>query len=378
MPRVQNLRFAYSDLVSLDNFIIGRTTDVISSSFVHGGALKYNGERKLEKLTEYAIQMSGSPVHNVDTDSQFEDLFKAHDVNLVYVRDAKNDNSQLNLLEKVAPQFMETIPFYTTTDRKTALRFRLKESDLPAAVIVKDGTYHVYQEKDISDIASWVHQERTPLVTRILPHNSRSIFKGSQVVVLGITNPDDTDSEFKLREMAKIYRDEQQGKDLTFAVMDGKLYGNYVSRAYGIYSNKLPSIIVLDPKNQVYYNRHANEEPFSFNNPDEILQSIKALDTLTSISTAPSKAMNVLERVFTTFGEHWILFTTILAGFFGVMFWLLTQDEPVRLTTEQIKEVAKEEVEKREVEEEIAKRASKEEIAERESKEEVKTDKKDK
>jgi thiol-disulfide isomerase/thioredoxin len=352
MPRIQSDRFTYFDLVSLDVLLYYRKLTRSSFSFVYGGTLKYTGERKLEKLAEYALKMSGSPVHNVDTDSEFEDLFKARDVNLVYVRNAKNDNNQLTLLEKVAPQFMETIPFYTTTDRKTALRFQLKESDLPAAVIVKDGTYYVYQDQGIEGVASWVHQERSPLVTRILPHNSNSIFKGKQMVVVGITDPDDTDSEFKLREMAKIYRDEQQGKDLTFALMDGKLYGNYVSRAYGIYSNKLPSIVVLDPKNQVYYNRHANEEPFSINNPDEILQSIKAPDTLKGVSTAPSKAMGVLERTFIKFGEHWIIFTTILFGLFGVMFWLLTQDEPARLTTEQIKEIAKKEVEERKDKEE--------------------------
>lgn len=321
-------------------------------SFVHGGTLKYTGERKLEKLVDYAVRMSGSPVHNVHTDSEFEDLFKSRDVNLVYVRDAKSDINQLALLEKIAPQFMDTIPFYTTTDPTAALRFQLKESDLPAAVIVKDGTFHVYQNDDVKNIESWIHQERSPLVTRILPHNSNSIFKGKQMVVLGITDPGNTDSEFKLREMAKIYRDEQQGKDLIFALLDGKLYGNYVSRAYGIHSNKLPSIIVLDPKNQLYYNRHANDKPFSFNNPDEILHSINNLETLKGVSTAPSKAMNTLERVFSKFGEHWIIFTTIIFGFFGVMFWLLTQDEPARLTADQIKEIAMKEVAERQAKEE--------------------------
>ncbi|KAL7314527.1 hypothetical protein PS15m_006087 [Mucor circinelloides] len=315
--------------------------------FVHGASLKYTGERKLEKLLDYALDMSGSPVHNVDTDNELETLLKASDVNLVYVRDAKKDDHQLPLLEKFAPEFMEHIPFYTTTDHKTAMRFNLKESDLPAAVIVKDGNYHVFSDTDIQNIVPWIHKERHPLVTRVLPHNSNRILKGKEVVVLGITKPDDSDSEFKLREMAKIYRDEHSGKDIKFALLDGDLWGNYIYRAFGIHSHKLPTVIVLDPKNEVYYDSHANKDKFVFNNPDEILESIKNLEALTGISTAPSKTMGALDRFFISFGDHWILWTTVLFGVLTGVYWLLVKDEPTPITPADIRAQAKKEVEQR-------------------------------
>lgn len=294
----------------------------------------------MEPLQEYALQMAGSPVHEVKNDAQLEKLMKQADVNFVYVRESGNTIHQIPLLETIAPAFMETIPFYTSTDKKTALRFNLQPQDLPASVIVKDGTVHVFKQ-DIEDLAAWVISESKPLVTRVLPHNSNAIMKGKQVVVLGITKPDDTDSEWKLREMAKIYRDEQSGQDITFAQLDGKLWGNFISRAYGIQSHKLPAIVVLDPKQEMYFDRHANDVKFSFESPDEILESIKHLDQLTGSSTAPSKTMNSVERFFIFFGEHWMVLTPIVFGVFALVFYIMVKDDPAPLTREEMKQVAK-------------------------------------
>ncbi|KAI8645535.1 thioredoxin-like protein [Parasitella parasitica] len=323
--------------------------------FVHEATLKYTGERKLEKLLDYAIEMSGSPVHNIDTDSELDSLLKASDVNFVYVRDAKKDEHQLPLLEKFALAFIEHIPFFTTTDHKTALRYNLKESDLPAAIIVKDGNFHVFHDADIQNIVPWIHKERYPLVTRILPHNSNRILKGKQVVVLGITKPDDSDSELKLREMAKIYRDEHSGKDITFALLDGELWGNYVNRAFGIHSHKLPTIIVLDPKKEMYYDSHGNKAKFAFDKPEEILKSIKNLDKLAGVSTAASKAMNALDKFFISFSNHWILWTTVLFGALTCVFWILVRDEPRSITPAEIRAQAKKEIDQRNQEKKMQK-----------------------
>ncbi|KAI9475670.1 MAG: hypothetical protein EXX96DRAFT_574157 [Benjaminiella poitrasii] len=316
------------------------------SYFIHGANLKFTGERKLEKLVDYAIKMSGSSVLQIDSDSNLDEVLKMHDVNVVYVQSADEANNQLSLLEQLAPSFMETIPFYTTRDPKTAHRFNLRESDLPAVVLVKDGGYQVYSERKVENISPWILQERNPLVTRILPHNSNRILKGDQVVVLGIMNPDDTASETKLREMSKLCRD-QHGKDVMFAQLDGKVFGHYVSRVYGIQSNTMPALVVLDSKQEIYYDRAANKKKFSFDQPEEVVKSLAVLGTLKGISTAPSKTMKMMDKIFIFFGDHWILMTTVLFGFFGILFWLITKDEPKPLTREQIKEIARKETELR-------------------------------
>lgn len=287
--------------------------------------------------------MAGSPIRTVKDDDKLQDLLKQQDVNFVYIRDPKNDVHELSFLETIAPGFMETIPFFTTTDKRSALRFNLAAEDLPAVVIVKDGTFEQFKG-GVKDLAAWLIKESKPLVTRVLPHNSNQIMKGSQMVVLGITKPDDSDSEWKLREMARIYKDEHNGNNLTFAQLDGKLWGSFISRAYGIQSNKLPAIIVLDPQSELYYDHHANKKKFSFESPDEILQSIKNLSALTGISTSPSKTMGYLEKFFVYFGNNWIVYTIIIFGAFIVMFYYLTNDDTT-LTREQMKELAKKTIE---------------------------------
>lgn len=284
--------------------------------------------------------MAGSPVHEVETDENLQEIFKQRDVNFVHVVDPSTNVDEISFLETIAPGFMETLPFYTTKDKKTALRFNLNPSDLPASVIVKDGTFHLFKS-DIKDLASWLINESQPLVTRVVPNNSRNILKGNQLVVLGITDPEDVDAEWKLREIAKIYRDEQGGKDVTFAQLDGKKWGKFITRVYGIQSNKLPALVVLDPKSELYYDHHADQKKFSFENPDEILSSIKVLDSLTGISTAPSKTLGKIERFFVFFGEHWLLVTPIIFGFFAIIFYFLTREDSKTLTREEMKEVAK-------------------------------------
>lgn len=296
-------------------------------------------------MKDYALETAGSPVHAIETDEDLQERFKQRDVNFVHIVDPITGLDEVSILESIAPQFMETLPFYSTKDEKTALRFNLKPSDLPASVIIKDGTFHVFKS-DLKDIASWLINESKPLVTRVVPNNSRKILKGEQVVILGITDPEDIESEGKLRAIAKIYRDEEGGKDVTIAQLDGKKWGKFITRVYGIQSNKLPALVVLGPKAELYYDQKSSDTKFSLDNPKEILSAIQVLDTLTGHSTAPSKTMGKIEKFFVFFGEHWMLVTPIIFGAFATIFYFLTKEEPKTLTREQVKEAAKKAVEK--------------------------------
>ncbi|KAI8364940.1 hypothetical protein BD560DRAFT_354777 [Blakeslea trispora] len=315
------------------------------SYYVHGASLKYNGPRELEKLVDYAIKMSGSPVHKVENETKLKELLKESDVSLVYVT-GQQDDGDLHVLEKAAPQFMETVPFYTTSDPKVASHFGLKTSQLPAAIIVKDNDHIVY-DGDISQIANWVHQERHPLLTRIMPHNSNSILKGQDLVVLGITQSHDAPYEDKMRNLARKFKEQKKKtEEVVFAQLDGKKYGNFIARVYNIQSNKLPTLIVLDPKNEMYYNRLQDNVPFSLDKPEKILKSLAHLNKLPGISTAPSKTMGLLEKIVIFFGDHWIMMSSVLLGFAGLLFWLVTSEEP-EIKREQIREIGQKEAKER-------------------------------
>ncbi|KAI8977210.1 hypothetical protein BDF20DRAFT_551479 [Mycotypha africana] len=324
--------------------------------FVHGASnLKYNGPRKLKELMDYAVHMSGSPVHPIDSDEKLTDVLKENDVSLVYVRDTDDHKIDSYFEETVAPQFMETVPFYTTNNKETIERFGLSASSLPAAVLVKDGTYVVYsgkdKQRDWQHMVQWLEQEQHPLITRVLGHNSNQILRWTDaLVVLGMVGADgrDAEAESKLRQMAQLYKEEYSSLDkstskrpVLFAQMDGKLWEHYISRVYGLHSYQLPALIILDPKHQVYYDRHANDEPFSFvkDRPESLLKSLQALDSLKGTSMAPSKVMMKVDRVLTYFGDHWILMTTVLVGFLGVFFYLITRDTGHETETAKVKKV---------------------------------------
>lgn len=313
----------------------------------------------MDNLVEYAVEMAGSPVHNVDSDDKLEKALKQSDVSVVYVRESDDKKGQLNLLEQIAPKFMETVPFYTIAgDEKTNMRFSLvKERDLPATIIVKDGTFYVYGKQDIRDVGTWIENERHALVTRVLPHNSNRVLRGEDVVVLGIFDPEDAQSESKLRVLANIYKEKMKEgnshalKNFVFAQLNGKTYGNYVSKVYGIHSNTMPAVVVSDPKKQVYYDKHENGKKFSLNDPYDFVESILSLDKLVGVSTKPSKAFSIVDKVVMFFGDHWIVMTSILFGFFGLLFWLMIRNEPGTLTREEVLAKAKKDAEEKKLKE---------------------------
>ncbi|KAG2195285.1 hypothetical protein INT47_005060 [Mucor saturninus] len=318
--------------------------------FVHGSSLEYNGERSLEKLKDYALQKAGSPIQNVESDEELQDLFNGRDVNFVHIthpqQQAVTGEDSISFLESIAAPFMKTLPFFSTSDKKTALRFNLQESDLPASVIVKDGTFKRFTSP-LKDLASWLIEEGQPLVTRVLPANSRQVLKGEHIVVLGITDPEDTESQSKLRSIAKIYRDEQGGKEITFAQLDGKKWGKFITRAYHIQSDKLPALVILDPKSQLYYDQQADQTRFSLMNdsPQTILKAAQSLETLTGHSTAPSQTMGKVKAFFVFFGDHWMYVTPVLFGAFALVFHYMTKEEGQVKTREQVKDAAKKTVE---------------------------------
>jgi hypothetical protein len=188
----------------------------------------------------FYFSFTSSPVH-FTTDNDLIQSLKKYDVNLVYIYDKEEKN--IPMLEEIAPKYFESVPFYKTNDPKTVSRFNLKS--LPALIMVKDNGHVVYSD-DIP-LSSWIEKEKIPLVTRVLPHNSNSILKGTddhRYVVLGMTKPGDIESETKLRDMAK----QNKKQDALFAVLDGVLFTNYVSRVYGVSVNQLPSVVILDKK----------------------------------------------------------------------------------------------------------------------------------
>ena len=54
----------------------------------------------------------------------------------------------------------------------------------------------------------------------------------------------------------------------------------------------------------------------------------------------------MLEKTVIFFGDHWVLMSSVLFGFAGLLFWLVTSEEP-EIKREQIREIGQKEVKER-------------------------------
>ncbi|RCH93770.1 hypothetical protein CU097_010794 [Rhizopus azygosporus] len=284
--------------------------------FIHGTSIQFHGERKADALVEFALEHTGSAVRGVRRDQLFDDLLKKSDVNLVYVTE-KQTKEHLEQLEQIAPSYLQSIPFYTTSDPSSAQRFGL--SNLPAIVILKDNQQFVYDGHQ--DLSAWIKNHSKPLVTTIYPHNSREILKEYPgLVVLGLFNPTDTSSHEAFRHLsAQCQRD-----DILFAQLDAWEYAPFVSRSYGINLVHLPAVVILDSSHQQYFKTNKDEERFDVQaHPQEILDSLDHLDTLTPISTVPPKLISYAANAVNYIMDYWVLFSSGAVALLALLVILL-------------------------------------------------------
>lgn len=257
------------------------------------------------------MDYSNTAVRGVRRDEAFDDLLKKNDVNLIYVTENK-EKKDIERLERIAPSYLQSLPFYTTMDPKTTQRLGLTQEQLPAITILKDGHQFVYNNEE--DLASWIEKHSKPLVTSIQSHNSNQILRKQHgTVVLGLFATDDLDSLKALRKLAAECTED----DVLFAYLDSWAYANFVSRMYGISVMQLPAVVLLQPQQQQYYKFIKDQELFNIAKaPQEILNALRHLDTLTPISTAPSKAIGIAGKIVDFIQQYWVLFS---GGFFVLL-----------------------------------------------------------
>ncbi|KAI8997198.1 hypothetical protein BDB01DRAFT_24132 [Pilobolus umbonatus] len=285
--------------------------------FVHGKNLRYNGRRNLESLVEFATKKSGSLVQPCNKRELLRSL-KESDVNLVYIHPTE-DREVLSILESIAPEFMEDVPFYST-DKMDALAKYGFTAATPTVVLVKDGSYVLYDniiEKD--RLLNWIQAKRQPLVTRVETHNANNILKGEKVIVLCITRTEDTQSIEKLRKIARVYK-EGNNREITFAEIDGVRFGDYISRVYGIHHDQTPALVVIDPKKAMYYTHMRDETVFDLNHPNALLRSLNELDRLKGMSTRSSNFLDRIDQGLLYIADHWMMITMVTVLLFGVMY----------------------------------------------------------
>ncbi|KAG0166551.1 hypothetical protein DFQ28_007134 [Apophysomyces sp. BC1034] len=281
----------------------------------HGSAFEYSGDRSFDHLLGYVQNMTRPPLRKVTYDS-LQQLTSESEVSLVHVYG--EDPASLDVLEQVAPQFMDRIPFLATNDPEAIAQIGL------GTVIVKDGRYVAYTDTEWSTahLTAWVHKERFPLVSKVGRDNSARLLRGDRLVVLGIFKDDSGREQF--RNIAEHWRDHSKVLAL-FADLDGMAYNNFVYRTYGVTQALMPVILIVDPMNNLYFDRDAEAKPLRMDEPKIILKALEdaAAGTLTGVSTLPAAKNQSVQTFLRLLQEHW---TAVFVGFsaiVAILIWLL-------------------------------------------------------
>ncbi|ORZ02631.1 thioredoxin-like protein [Syncephalastrum racemosum] len=290
--------------------------------FVAGTEHEYRNDRSLVSLVSFAKKTSGPTINHV-SDTQLEKELRNKDsVAFVYLYTEVQD-AATELLQHVALECMEGVTFYSSQDAHAIRQFNLAPTDLPAALIVKDGSHIIYPSHQFSNtpkvqdaLTAWVQSEKFPLVSQVGPGNAPELLQGNRMVVLGVINEQDTGSKAKFRTMAETYNKKQKAQPaaserVLFAEIDGSTWGDYVRTAYSVPRKRIPAIVVLDPANYRYFNHDAEGNKFLLDQPELILQVLRDIreNKLIGVSTLPfhSRMAQHIQRTVEVARAHWIL-----------------------------------------------------------------------
>ncbi|XP_038666012.1 protein disulfide-isomerase TMX3-like isoform X2 [Scyliorhinus canicula] len=211
-------------------------------------AYNYRGPRTKEDIIEFAGRVSGPLVRSLSTQQLFDHWQKRHPVFFVYV------GGESPLKEKFFEVAAELIVYtYFFSASEDALPEDVSVQELPAVLVVKDGTYYTYDEYEDGDLSSWVTKERFLGYVHIDGFTLYELAETGKLVVVAVIDSTNSSEEHislkaMTQEIATGYR-EQFHRNFQFGHIDGADYINSVIMDEVI----VPSIVVLNTSNQQYF-----------------------------------------------------------------------------------------------------------------------------
>ncbi|KAG0168398.1 hypothetical protein DFQ28_008435 [Apophysomyces sp. BC1034] len=294
---------------------------------------------KMAKELQHQVDV-GEHVSGIELAQHMEE----DEVALVYLYNNEKD-APSDLLQDIAKTFVNGIKFYTSDDESAIRQYRLGPSDLPTALIVKDGRQVMYPSRDFSNIPKvresflkWIQVEKFPLVSHIGVMNAQEILNGDRVVILAVINDDDKTNTEKFRKMAETWMShdrKQRNKNyrLLFAQLDGVGYTNQAQNVYGVSKDDMPAILIVDPANNQYFKEDQQHKKLSMDNPkilSQMLESISAgLATGISTLAAHEKAGLRIQEGLNLAQSHWRL-SCISFLILGLLFYKFMGRKKVR------------------------------------------------
>lgn len=225
---------------------------------------KYKGNRTVEGFTDWARRMTTPAIHTIKTERMLVDLYEYNDV--VFVLGNASVESELGeVFSDVAENIRDTQTFGILEEVDDSTKVSLSSlknyfsSGKPFIAKLQPGEdAEVFDAKH--DFSTWITQNKFPMVTRLHAQNFYDFTHqdGVASVILIVDYSSERNiaqAEKLLQSLARVNRTNKSnvlGK-FGFAHLDGNKWSEFVKAQFGVTSQMLPHLFVLDTSNKRFF-----------------------------------------------------------------------------------------------------------------------------
>uniref|UniRef100_A0A1W7REY0 Protein disulfide-isomerase TMX3 n=1 Tax=Agkistrodon contortrix contortrix TaxID=8713 RepID=A0A1W7REY0_AGKCO len=218
-------------------------------------AYNYRGPRTKDDIIEFANRVAGPIIRNLPSQHMFEHVQKRHRIFFLYIG---GESPLKERYIEVASELIVYTYFFSASEEILPEHMTLPE--IPAVLVLKDGTYFVYDEYVDGDLSAWINRERFQGYLNIDGFTLYELGDTGKLVAIAVIDDKNASADHArlksiVQDVAKNYRD-QFHRNFQFGYMDGNEYIN------SLLMNDLviPTIAVLNTSNQQYFLPHKQIE----------------------------------------------------------------------------------------------------------------------
>ncbi|XP_032078691.1 protein disulfide-isomerase TMX3 [Thamnophis elegans] len=214
-------------------------------------AYNYRGPRTKDDIVEFASRVAGPIIRNLPSQHMFEHVQKRHRIFFLYIG---GESPLKERYIEVASELIVYTYFFSASEEILPEHITLPE--MPAVLVLKDGTYFVYDEYVDGDLSAWVNRERFQGYLKIDGFTLYELGDTGKLVAIAVIDDKNASADHArlksiVQDVAKNYRD-QFHRNFQFGYMDGNEYINSLLMD----DLTIPTIVVLNTSNQQYFLSH--------------------------------------------------------------------------------------------------------------------------
>uniref|UniRef100_A0A8C5RLL4 protein disulfide-isomerase n=1 Tax=Laticauda laticaudata TaxID=8630 RepID=A0A8C5RLL4_LATLA len=214
-------------------------------------AYNYRGPRTKDDIVEFANRVAGPIIRNLPSQHMFEHVQKRHRIFFLYIG---GESPLKERYIEVASELIVYTYFFSASEEILPKHITLPE--MPAVLVLKDGTYFVYDEYVDGDLSAWINRERFQGYLSIDGFTLYELGDTGKLIAIAVIDDKNASSDHArlksiVQDVAKNYR-EQFHRNFQFGYMDGNEYINSLLMDDLI----IPTIVVLNTSNQQYFLPH--------------------------------------------------------------------------------------------------------------------------